>query len=115
MATKNIQSITIRVRGVTLMELYISPQTKEVDELQFLERIKTMSGGRSVIIVDMNARHKMWDTRSNCRGRRIREWAKTHHWDINAPSRPTFAFKDEGTSTPDIALTKGARVHQLSS
>lgn len=43
MATKTVQSIKVRIRGVSITGLYTSPKSKEKEEVQFLEGIRTIS------------------------------------------------------------------------
>lgn len=69
--TERIQAITVLVSGVTITGIYISPNAKEDEELQALEKIKAISKGSAIIIRDMNARHEAWDSKTNGRGRRI--------------------------------------------
>lgn len=56
--TKNPQSLTIRTKGIQITGIYVSPKSKEVEELYTLEKVKQLSRGRSIIIDDINARHK---------------------------------------------------------
>lgn len=70
---RTIQSLTIRVKEVTIRDIYISPHAKEQEEGEVLEKIERMSRGKASIIGDVNARHKSWDRKANTRGTRVKK------------------------------------------
>lgn len=59
-----MQSLTIRVRGLTITGIYVSPHTKEGEEREVLKKIEKMSRGKGLIIGDVNAQHKSWNKKA---------------------------------------------------
>lgn len=106
-ATKNIQALTVRVHGVTITGLYIAPNAKAEEEAEALNTVQKISRGAALIIGDLNARSRDWDTKSNGRGRRLLKWARAHNWTPRAPKGHTFAIRGKGVSTIDITVMKG--------
>lgn len=92
---RTFQSKTTGTRRVIVSESYISSIAKEVEELQGLELVETMSRDWEIIIGDFNTRHKFWDEKVNSRGQRIGRWTKHDHYNIKSPVCPTFVQKKE--------------------
>lgn len=107
LTTTCIQAVVVRVRGVTITGMYISPGATADDEARVLSKIDRLSRGQAIIIGDLNARNRRWDTRTNARGTRLVKWAAKHNWTIRPPSTPTFLTKNNGVSTPDLAIIRG--------
>lgn len=106
-ATKNIQAITIRLQDASLTGIYMSPCTRTEEAEEVFDKIRSVSRGAAIIIGDLNARHTMWDVKSNSKGRWLTKWTAKHRWNIGAPKDPTFFINDVGTSTLDITVSKG--------
>lgn len=106
LSTTSEQALVIRVNGITITGMYVSPNAKEREEMYILSQIRKVGRRRAIIIGDLNAERKRWDTRSNKRGRRIIKWAEAQNWTIQARTGATFTIKSRGVSTPDITITK---------
>lgn len=111
--TRTIQAITIRVSGISITGMYLSPAATAVEEKEVLEGITKASRGKAIIIGDLNARSVRWDEKSNRRGRDLVKWAAKFNWKIKAPSEPTFSVRSVGVSVIDIALVKGLQTSEV--
>ena len=100
------QILTINTGGTYISVVYIRPQVRKQQFIECLSRIQDSTRGRSVIMGDLNARHRLWDITSNSHGNWLVEWAKANHWTVDAPQEPTFSAH-QGTSTVDLFLVKG--------
>lgn len=105
-SSPTVQYITIRHRKLTMTVLYISPKAKKEEEQIVLNRLNRISGGKAVIMGDLNSRSLKWDTTNNPRGSRLQKWAKVNGWQVKAPRSPSYR-SPRVTSTPDIFLSKG--------
>ena len=105
-AQVEFQYVIINIAGTYLSVLYIRPNISRPSFLQCFNQIQKLTRGKSVVMGDLNARHKSWDTTTNSHGRWLVEWATSNQWHIDAPGGPTF-IAHQGTSTVDLFLTKG--------
>lgn len=90
-ATEFLQAITVQLEnGLTITGTYISPTTKAPTVEIFLSKTLKEYGQKQMIIGDMNARQRLWDTRSNERGnavaKAVRETERTYIAAADIPS-----------------------------
>ena len=105
-AQVDFQYVTLNITGTYVTVLYIRPNIPQSSFLQCLNEIQALTRGKSVVMGDLNARHKTWEKATNSHGRWLVEWATSNKWNIDAPAGPTF-IGHQGTSTVDLFLTKG--------
>lgn len=104
--TKTHQHISIQIGNVMIVIIYISPITKAPETMSLLDGIKAYARGDTIIIGDLNARNRSWDSSSNSKGIMIKNWAEIHNWEIHNPCGKTCVTPN-GSSSPDMGLTKG--------
>lgn len=75
--SRTIQAVAIRVRGIIIKSIYISPAATAEEEEKVLLAIQEVSTGRAIVIGDVNARNKICDKKSSRRGRRLERWTKS--------------------------------------
>ncbi len=66
--TTNTMYATVRIKDLYLTVLYAAPQTPCKELTHTLNRIRRSSRGPSIIMGDLNARDKNWDTNFNTAG-----------------------------------------------
>lgn len=101
-----IQWITVRVVGLMLTVIYVSPRPRKEEEVDAFSKKNSKNDCKAIVMGDLNARCLQWDSKNNPRGIRLRNWAKKHGWTVKATGKPSCRTS-KGTSTPDIFLTKG--------
>lgn len=111
-STPEYQFILIRVQGVVIMGLYISPSATARVTRECFSDIEQCTSGPTVVIGDLNAKHRDWSRNENTRGRFIKKWAIQEGWTVNAPLGDTFTPPPSSGSSPstiDLAVLKGLR------
>lgn len=97
----------IKVHETRITGIYISPKATAEKELEILNHVNRIGKGRAIIMGYVIARHLQWDRKSNGRGRRLVKYASKNRWKIRPPKGLTFAVKQIGNNTIDLAKTKG--------
>lgn len=65
------------------------------------------SSGKDIMMGDLNARHQLWDSITNAKGRALVRWTSANGYSGNAPVMPTYRPRGRrGASTPDLVVTK---------
>ena len=107
--TTNTMYVTVRIKNLYLTVLNTALQTLRSELMETLNQIRRRHRRPSIIIGDLNARHKNWDTSFNTAGTTLLRWTNLHNWMIRAANLPHFtAFK--GYSNIDLFITKAIRV-----
>lgn len=106
------QYVCIRTGDVHITTLYFAPKTNKETDIKVWDEVTNITKGKSIIIGDLNARHKNWDKHSNPRGIRFNKWAHAQGWKITAPTQHTCQARN-GTSTPDIVLYRGIGISDV--
>ena len=109
-ADRNHQMVAIRVKGVTIIALYLAPSLIRPRILEILKNIQRISRGPSIILGDLNGRHPSWDMslqtgQANPQGNAIHTWARQFGWEVKGTIAPTYESM-HGKSTIDLFLVK---------
>ena len=97
-----------QVDHIHIVLLYIRLYYPRSKALEFFEDIRTRTRGPTVIMGDLNARHRKWDKRSNTMGNMILQWSERWSWTIQNADLPSFQGAT-GSSNVDLFITKGVR------
>lgn len=113
-AAKSHQLIAIKVRGITIIALYLSPSLPRTRIMEILKHIQRIARGPTVIAGDLNGRHPSWEVglspgQGNAQGKAIHHWAKQNGWNIRGTVAPTYE-SIHGKSTIDLLLVRGMPV-----
>ncbi|KAI0560572.1 Endonuclease/exonuclease/phosphatase [Gracilaria domingensis] len=76
-ATPSYQILALGVRpDLNVVGVYLSLRASDVEVTDFLDQLKSLIRGPTLLLGDWNARHDDWDRRRNKLGRRIRAWIR---------------------------------------
>lgn len=105
-----VQVVKVRVNGnKSVVGTYISPMVNGGRLETTLDKISPRIEERDIIVGDLNARHRLWDSKTNSRGKALVKWAQQRNLNISATQKPSCSAKGRlGQSFPDLLLDKEA-------
>lgn len=85
-----IKSVVVKINSNKRVEgVYVSLQTSGGMLENTLERIKGEEGHRTIMVEDLNYKHKAWDSMTNGRGKDMWRWAIKWNLTVTCTEEPT--------------------------
>lgn len=100
-ATESAEVVAVKYANMTMVGMYLRLMCTKNEVLHDLNQTKSLGRGTILIIGDLNARRKSWNSAVSSNGKALSEWCRQNHFSISAPSEPTF-HNHNGTSTVDL-------------
>ena len=107
-AEREFQATSVSIRGTPVVGAYIQPNAKVETIKKFETQIKRLARGSSVVIGDLNARHKNWDTTTTVQGRRLNAFCAQANFKVLSPPEPSCRTA-QGRSYVDLALVRNLK------
>ncbi len=108
----NTMYATVKIKDLYMTVLYAAPQTLRKELTNTLNQIRKSSRGSSILMGDLNARHKNWDTKFNTAGTTLLRWANLRNWVIQAANLLSFHCI-QVLSNIVLFITRGIRVTEI--
>lgn len=101
-----VQAIRVGIGpGQSLVGMYAGPLTSARTLDKSLKEIHLSGEHRTIVTGDINARHKIWDTTTNGRGKTLVNCVKRWNYKVTSPEEPSYIARGRvGSSKPDILL-----------
>lgn len=99
--------------GILIIGAYIAPLRGKSKMQSILEWIKPWLRGKAVLLGDLNARNRNWDSDTNAYGSALQAWASTHGAKVYAPPTTTCVTA-LGASTVDLLVAREPRLDNVS-
>lgn len=88
-----------------MIGMYVIPQTRGLHLERPLDNLKPKGDRRTLVTGDSNAMHKVWDERTNGRGRTLHKWTRRHNRKITETAVPSYIAKDRrGSGKPELMI-----------
>lgn len=109
-----IQAITIKMEGDAFVTgIYNSSATPAARIVKALDELLKIDGTNHVIMGDLNARYKLWDSENNKVGQAIVEWQKKAKLRINASQTPSYPTKQGAKGKPTKPSSIDILIHNM--
>lgn len=105
------QMVSVTYRALRIIGAYISPSIQQGPAAMCSVHLARLSAPQSVIVGDLNARHKTWCERTNRAGTWLTQFTLNTRWTIHPPDLPTFCHPGtKATSKIDLFVSKGVHL-----
>lgn len=98
--------------GLLIIGAYIAPVRGSALIRSVLEWVKPWMRSESVLLGDLNARHRRWDSDTNAYGSSLLHWAETNKAKVYAPAGKT-CVTSLGASTIDLFVARSPRLDNV--
>lgn len=99
--------------GIVIIGAYISPLHGRATFESILEWIRPWLRGQAILVGDLNARHRHWDTDYNAYGTALKEWSTAIDARVYAPRQVTCS-NSTGASTIDLFVSRSPKLAEIS-